>query len=211
MGLIDPRNSQARGKGARSGRWPAAAALVPALFFLSVRLPGEGLGANGPVPLSASADAATAVVDAPAAGQAALAAPLQRGTPEPVAEPQPADEPLASYTVLPPPRKHATPTPTATPTAVAPSPSPGHPKTQVHVLSDLAAQGRALQDAGHAQEAMQAYLLAVNADATDVEAWRGLARGYQGLGRLDYAHRCWLRVQGLDPADPDAKTALETP
>jgi tetratricopeptide (TPR) repeat protein len=100
-----------------------------------------------------------------------------------------------------------------TETAGAPAPSLASPsaQTSLHVLSDLAAQGRSLQEQGRNNEALQAYLTAVHADSGDLEAWRGLARLYHSLGQEAEARRCWQRVRSLDPEDPEAAAVLPVP
>ncbi|HXB98529.1 MAG TPA: tetratricopeptide repeat protein [bacterium] len=80
--------------------------------------------------------------------------------------------------------------------------------TDLHVLSDLAARGRDLQDQGRHGEALRAYQEAVQADPSDLEAWRGQARVFGVLGRQDEARRCWQRVLALDPSDPEAAAAM---
>ncbi|HXC63995.1 MAG TPA: bacterial transcriptional activator domain-containing protein, partial [bacterium] len=85
------------------------------------------------------------------------------------------------------------------------------PQTDLHVLSDLAAQGRVLQEQGRNAEALQAYLAAVRADPADLEGWRGQARIYHALGREADARRCWQRVRSLDAGDPEAAAAMAVP
>jgi hypothetical protein len=95
--------------------------------------------------------------------------------------------------------------------AAGPAAQTGTAQTDMHVLSDLAAQGRALQDQGRDQEALQAYQAAVRANPADLEAWRGQARIYHRLGREADARRCWQRLRSLDAGDPEAAAAMAVP
>jgi hypothetical protein len=111
-----------------------------------------------------------------------------------------------------PPAPAPSPTPAAPPALPPTPPTPFQaPVTSLHVLGDLDVQGRDLQAAGHDLEAMKVYLTAVNQNNADLEAWRGLARAYATVGRVDYARSCWQRVQALDPSDPEASAALAAP
>ena len=99
----------------------------------------------------------------------------------------------------------------ATASTEAPGPVSSSARTDLHVLSDLAAKGRALQEKGRNAEALQAYLEAVRADPADLEGWRGQARIYHTLGREADARRCWQRVRSLDAGDPEAAAAMDVP
>ncbi|MFN7781265.1 MAG: tetratricopeptide repeat protein [Lysobacterales bacterium] len=76
--------------------------------------------------------------------------------------------------------------------------APGHPALRLH-------RAQCLRRLGRLGEAGQAFYELVQADATLLEAWRGLATVNAAVGNHDLALECRARALALQPADPELR------
>lgn len=79
--------------------------------------------------------------------------------------------------------------------------SPGHPALRLH-------RAQCLRRLGRLHEAGQAFHALVQAEPTQLEAWRGLAAVNAAVGSTDLALECRRRAVALRPSDPELRLEL---